>query len=256
MSTIPRSATDGKTPFGHAVRNSTIAWGPDPDGAGLPSLIVTSIRAARRGFRRDDPQEGRSVRDVLLALIGPACSGDDVTRAEVGASLSAHDHDFVRIEILTALERGHLRHPGAASGRQKMPGRRLPAALSKLSHRNAIEIRAHALRSGRVAAMSPIVAALVPCTLGPAAIGIGDLPCSWPEALGSSIFSRLALTPEKARAQLKSSMDIWYTADAFVSTPGAAKDAMALALWSSRRGWDAEPRRAAGVRSEQRCSSR
>lgn len=75
---------------------------------------------------------------VLLALIGPAWlkATDDT-----GGWRLAHDHDFVRIEISTALERGIRVIPVLLQGATMPRAGDLPAALSKLSHRNAVEIR-------------------------------------------------------------------------------------------------------------------
>jgi hypothetical protein len=76
--------------------------------------------------------------DVLLALIGP--NWLKTTDKSGGWRLASED-DLVRVEIATAPERGIRIIPVLLHG-AKMPGAgNLPSTLSKLAHRNAVEVR-------------------------------------------------------------------------------------------------------------------
>jgi ankyrin repeat protein len=178
--------------------------------------------------------------DVLLALIGPAWlkATDDT-----GGWRLAQDDDFVRIEISTALERGIRVIPVLLQGAKMPRAGDLPSALSKLSHRNAVEIRDTHFDQD----VSQLLAGLSPPWFRAQwirpAIGIG-LALLVAGGIGAVYFSQVLLTPDKARAQL-TSMDIPYTADAFVDA-AERKDATALTLFL-KAGMDADAENRRGV---------
>jgi len=139
--------------------------------------------------------------DVVLVLIGPrwlAATNDE------GQWRLADENDWVRIEIEAALERKIRVIPVLVQGAVMPRPKDVPGALAGLAQRNAVELRdasfdqdARALldqleptwrhRLGRVVLRRPVYAA--------AAVVLAAVAGGW-------VYSRMALTPERARISL------------------------------------------------------
>src|SRR5215470_6841136 len=155
--------------------------------------------------------------DVLLALIGP--NWLKATDESGGWRLASED-DLVRVEIATALERGIRVIPVLLHG-AKMPGAGdLPSALSKLAHRNALEIRDTHFEQD----VSLLLEHLSPRWFRHRWMRRLGRPIAWGAAtlllvagIGGVYLSQVALTPEQARVRL-TQIDVPYTPDAFVKS--------------------------------------
>jgi hypothetical protein len=97
----------------------------DVDGIGLGEDFARRIR------------ENLEVTDALLAVIGPRWLE---ARHDSGARRLDDPGDFVRIEIVTALERGAFVIPVLVGGARMPRENELPLALAPLARLNAIEI--------------------------------------------------------------------------------------------------------------------
>ncbi len=167
--------------------------------------------------------------DVLLALIGP---GWLKATDETGGWRLAQEGDLVRIEIATALERGVRVIPVLVQGAKMPRSGDLPVALSKLAHRNAVEIRDTqfdrdvSLLLEDLSPRSFHARWLRPLTRPAVAIALALVVAA---GIGTVYLSQVTLTSEQARAQLEL-MDIPYSADAFVHA-AERKDATAMALF-------------------------
>jgi ankyrin repeat protein len=167
--------------------------------------------------------------DVLLALIGP--NWLKATDESGGWRLASED-DLVRVEIATALERGIRIIPVLLHG-AKMPGAgNLPSALSKLAHRNAVEVRDTHFEQD----VSQLLEHLSPRWFRQRWLRPLGRPIVWGVAtllvvagIGGVYLSQVALTPEQARARL-TQIDIPYTPDAFVKS-AELKDTKAVELF-------------------------
>jgi ankyrin repeat protein len=189
--------------------------------------------------------------DVFLALIGPAWLR---STDEGGGWRLAKDDDLVRVEIATALDRGIRVIPVLLQGATMPRAEDLPSSLSKLAHRNAVEIRETHFDQDVV----QLLDGLSSRSLFQRAIRPLARRAVWPigavvlaAGIGGVYLSQMALTPEQARVRLKE-MDIPYTADAFVES-AKRRDAKAVELFlragmdpnSKSRDWTALERAAA-----------
>jgi ankyrin repeat protein len=177
--------------------------------------------------------------DVLLALIGPSWlkATDDT-----GGWRLAQEDDLVRVEIATALERGIRVVPILLQGAEMPRARDLPAALSKLAQRNAVEIRDTHFDQD----VSQLLDDLSPRWFRGRWMRPLARPVVWvvlalllAAGVGAAYLAQVPLTPAQARGQLKR-MDVPYTPDAFVEA-AARKDAPAVKLFL-KAGMDVDAR--------------
>jgi len=165
--------------------------------------------------------------DVLLALIGPRwlTATDDEGRRRL-----ADEHDLVRLEIATALNRNIRVIPVLVQGAMMPRSKDLPSELVKLSQLNAVEIRDTHFDQD----LAQLLGALAPSWLHhPArilrrrsvtAVAVGLLAAALVAAV---YFSQLTLTPGQARLKI-GQMGLAYDADTFVeraqnNDPGAVE---------------------------------
>lgn len=237
------------------------------DTAGNAGRIYDRLvdRFGRAGVYRDvdsgQPGEDflQTIRDrvagsrAVLALIGPNwLKATD----ETGGWRLASENDLVRVEIATALERGIRVIPVLLQGAKIPRAGDLPSALSKLAHRNAVEIRDAYFEQD----VSQLIETLSPRwfqprwlrVLGrPALLGMASVLLM--AAFGGVYLSQMALTAEQARAML-TKMDIPYTPESFVRS-AELKDSKAVELFL-KAGLDANAANRRGVTALQWAASR
>lgn len=166
--------------------------------------------------------------DVLLALIGPRWL---TATDEEGRWRLADENDFVRLEIVTALERNIRIIPVLLHGARMPKAKDLPGDLAPLARRNAFEIR----DSGFDQDVGQLVHVLAPAWHHKLIRIVKRRPVYVPAfvlaavLLGIWAYPYVVLTPEKLRAQIVQ-MGLAYDADTFVQR-AAENDDLAVELF-------------------------